>query len=345
MHKAKVKCSVANDDDSDDASEEERRPKRPRTSQSSSSKKVAVGGSSSKKKPLVEKSPPRKAKKEKEFAWMDSDDDDDKEESDEDAKQDKQDTDEDEVTLEKLNQVERFGQMIILQDSLHQKLKSSSLGPEEIAAACRALARSKFFDGDLLDELCISLQKMINEDKLTDVQTTDAIVCLKELNYYKKDVFSAVAKNFKPKIRMLSPVARSTWLEAMQSLNHKADRDFLQVLEVVPLLPVNPGYRKVKCAFFAKGHCELGESCTFAHNEFAPVTLDGMAGEDAWRRRSVIMTHEQKYVFKEKEFGQSFQQTRGESSAAMGSMGSLPANPLAAMQTMLNAFQAQRGQG
>jgi len=182
------------------------------------------------------------------------------------------------------------------------------------------------------------MQKMINEDKMGEVETTDAIVCLKELNYYKKDFFAAVAKNFKPKVRALSPVARSTWLEAMQSLNHKSDNDFLQVLEVLPLLPVSPGYRKVKCAFFAKGHCELGESCTFAHNEFAPVTLDGASSEDAWRRRSVIMTHEQKYVFKEKEFGQSFQQGRGGGGGGASSSVA-PVGPGAIMmQNRLNAL-------
>jgi len=348
MHKTKGKCSAANDsDDSSDGSEKRRRAKRQdrkdRTSQTSRSKKDAVGYSSSKKSAVVEKSPPRKkAKKEKEFAWMDSED---EEASDEEVKQDKQEkqeTDNDEVTLEKLDAVERFGQMMVLQDSLHQKLKNGALGPPEIAAACRALARSRFFDGDILDDICKSLQKMINEDKLGEAETTDAIVCLKELNYYKHDVFAAIAKNFKPKIRMLSPVARATWLEVMQSLNHKSDRDFLQVLEILPLLPVNPGYRKVKCAFFAKDNtCALGESCTFAHNEFAPVSLDGTSSEDAWRRRSVIMTHEQKYVFKEKEFGQSFQQSRTASSS-MGSMGPLPVGPLATMQNMINAFQGQR---
>merc|ERR1712039_264288 len=97
------------------------------------------------------------------------------------------------------------------------------------------------------------------------------------------------------------------------------------------------GYRKVKCQFFAKSHCELGDSCTFAHNQFAPVTLDGAASEDAWRRRSVIMTHEQKYVFKEKEFGQSFQQTRSTSSS-----GPLPVGPIL-MQNMLNAFSQAQG--
>merc|ERR1712151_534087 len=147
----------------------------------------------------------------------------------------------------------------------------------------------------------------VSDGKLTGDQATDVIVCLKELNYYKKDVFAAIAKWFKPKVTTLSAAIRSTWLEAMQSLGHKCDRDFMQMLEVLPLQPVNPGYRRIKCAFFAKGTCELGDSCTYAHNDFAPLSLSDASNEDKWRKRSVIMTHDQMYVFKERETGQSLQ--------------------------------------
>lgn len=294
MHKAKVKCTAANDEEDFGDVFEERAPKRSRAS-----------GSSEKHAPLEQSRPAAKKKKEKEFAWMDSEDEGsaaDAEASDEDVKPDA-----DELTLDKLDKVQSFGQMMLLMErgSLQDKLKSNTLGPAEVAATCRALARSKFFDGELLEGLCISLRAMINSGKLTAELATDAIVCFKKLNYYNKDFFKAIAKEFMTKVMTLTADIRNKWLDAMQGFDHKDNRDFMQNLEVLPLMPGNPSYKKVKCAFFAKGDCVLGESCTYAHNDFAPLSLIDITKEESWRRRSVIMTHDQKYVFKERETGQS----------------------------------------
>merc|ERR1719160_1348891 len=73
------------------------------------------------------------------------------------------------------------------------------------------------------------------------------------------------------------------------------------MLEVPPLMPASPGYRVVKCSFFAKGECHLGSACTYAHDLSAPMALADTSKEDAWRKRSVMMTHDQMYVFKERE--------------------------------------------
>merc|ERR1712151_654904 len=104
-------------------------------------------------------------------------------------------------------------------------------------------------------------------------------------------------------------------LDNMQSLGHKADAGFQQMLEWPPLLPSDPTYRSLRCFFFEKGHCELGSTCTYAHSHSAPLTLNDLNKEDTWRLRSargqVLMTHEQKYRFKEKETGQSKQIVRG----------------------------------
>merc|ERR1711865_457423 len=133
--------------------------------------------------------------------------------------------------------------MMLLSESLLKKLKRGDLGAEEVAAVCRALARSKFFDGDILEELIPILRRMIVGNKLTADQVTDVIVCLKELNYYKQPVCSAVAATFKAKIFYLTTAVRSTWLEALRSLGHKSDLEFMQLLKVPPLQPGNPNYR------------------------------------------------------------------------------------------------------
>jgi len=329
MRKVSVRCAAANDDESDDEEDIGSAfvPKRPRISQLSNGSSAAAS----------ERSQPVK-KKEKEFAWMVSDDEDDGKPSGEqqsrgkadaqatskkkefawmESSDDEDDTaepsrpqardelDEAEATLENLDAVQSFGRMMLLTDSLHEKLKTRALNAEELAAACRALGRTKFFDGELLESLSSTLRVMILNNKLTAGQITDVFTCFFELNYFKKDVFSAVAKVFRAADHQagLSPVDRATWLEVMQRLGHESDLDFMQMLEVPPLPANNPSYRRIRCIFFARGGCAAGDSCTYAHSDKAPLSLElGVnSSEDAWRKRSVIMTHCQKYVFKEKD--------------------------------------------
>lgn len=348
MRKVSVRCAAANDDEDDDDEDNvfvSRVPKRPREGKAAGSSSAAASS---------EQHSPIKKKKEKEFAWMESDDEDDAEPSgkrkdadaaasskkkefawmesddEDDAKdnakpsgeQTRDAVAEDEATLENLEAVQSFGRMMLLMESLHDKLKARSLGAEEVAAACRALGRAKFFDGELLESLSSHLRAMIFSDKLSAEQVSDVMTCFWELNYYKKDVFSAVAKIFKSEIHQanLGPMDRGTWLEVMRALNHETDLDFMQLLEVPPLPPTNPSYRRIKCQFFARGNCALGEVCTWAHSDKAPLSLDMGGNEDAWRKRSVIMTHCQKYVFKEKDvmLGGLLAQKRKDAAGGLG---------------------------
>lgn len=290
--KVKLRCAAANDDEDDFGSfAREREPKKTRTSEPSS----RAGAETSKQ------NPPKKA--EKEFAWMESDD---EEEGAKPVAEQVSQVSEDEATLQNLDAVSSFGRMMLLIDSLNEKLKSGSFGAPELAATCRALARSKFFDGELLEELIPRLQAMILSSKLSVEQVTDVMTCLKELNYNRKDLLSAIAKMFKSKVGSLSatefsPAVRSIWLEAMRKLGHKSDLEFMQFLEVPPLPSSSPSYGVVRCTFFARGSCESGISCTYVHSLKAPLSLDEGGREDGWKKRSVMMTHDQKYVFKEKD--------------------------------------------
>jgi len=288
MRKVAVRCAAANDEEDLTGLFDERETKRPRRSEAASSSDAA---------------PKKDAKKEKEFAWMDSEDEDEEDEKakdqkakDQKAKDEKaEEDDNEEVTLEKLEAVKSFGRMMVLSESLGKKLKDGALGSSEVAAACRALARSKFFDGDLLEELCKCLPKMLEANKLTAEEATDAIVCLHELNFYNKELFSAVAKSFKTKVSAIAPAVRCAMLQCMEVIGHKQDPDFQQLLQAPPLLPGSPNYKTIRCAFFAKGTCTLGSLCTYAHNMQAPMNLTDASKEDAWRSRSVMLTQVQMY--------------------------------------------------
>merc|ERR1712232_1031371 len=110
------------------------------------------------------------------------------------------------------------------------------------------------------------------------------MLCSKELNYYNKTVFSAVAKTYERRVASFSGAMRGIWLDTMSFFGHKSDAGFLQLLEKPPLSPGDPNYRSVRCYFFEKGNCELGSSCTSSHSRSAPLSLNDLDKEDVWKK-------------------------------------------------------------
>merc|ERR1711879_758057 len=82
--------------------------------------------------------------------------------------------------------------------------------------------------------------------------------------------------------------------DSFKVFKHGVDPDFLQLLEVPPLLPINPGFRRVRCFHFSRGSCALAANCTFSHDQRAPLSLAEGAGEDWWRSKPLVMTQNQK---------------------------------------------------
>lgn len=262
---------------------------------------------------------PRPGKKAKEFAWMDSDDEgasslegaEEREEREaakgrpghEDARRGLDDDDgwnkEDvEVSVASLDAAETFGRMMLLAPTLQQKLRGEgTTNPELVVAVCRAMARSRFFDGDILEDLYKALRILIKTDKLDIQQTNDAVQCLSTLNAYDPGVFSAVAGAFREKTAAIDAGMRNSWLEIFKGFGHSGDRAFLQLLEVPPVLPAHPGYKRVRCRHHGSpglGGCALGDSCSFSHDQRAPLSLLDGGNEDKWRSKPMVMTQNQK---------------------------------------------------
>lgn len=261
-------------------------------SQDSKERKVAV------KEPSAEHRVT--SKREKAFAWMDSDDDGEQEDIG-DADQNAEDGDADEgdaeatlVTTDALDEVHSFGRMMLLAPALRTWLQQSTTGPAEVMAVCRALARTKFFDGDILEDLHVVLQKLLQAGSLDFSQTDDAIQCFRSLNAYDRGFFSAVARAFKGRVHEIPPNIRNSWSEAYKGFGHSAERDFLQLLEIPPLLANNPSFRRVRCWHFSKGSCHLESLCTFSHDPRAPLSLADGGNEDWWRSKPLVMTQTQK---------------------------------------------------
>lgn len=281
-----VRCAAANDDEEDEFQWKEKRLRR---TPAEAEPKAAEA--------------PVPAKKAKEFAWMDSESEDGAEnesavagtEAGEAEKEERRrEEDLPELTAALLDDVQSFGRMMLFAPSLQKWLQGGRRGPTDIVAACRALARTKFFDGDILEELYSVLRKLLRGDRLDLAQTHDAINCLKTLNAYDKGVFSAVAKAFKAKTASMDQAMRNAWLEIFKAFGHDLEKDFLQLLEVPPIPANMPSYRKVRCWHFSKGQCVLDSACTFSHDHRAPLSLGEGGREDWWRSKSVMMTQNQK---------------------------------------------------
>eukprot|EP00439_Symbiodinium_sp_Y106_P068814 s52_g11.t1 len=151
----------------------------------------------------------------------------------------------------------------------------SMMSPENVAAACRAMARTKFFDGDILRDLNDVLKRLLQRDQLSSAQVNDALQCLWEINAYDQNVLSAIASTFKGKLASLEPIYRQTWREIFEGFKHDRDKDFRQLLETPPLTAASPGYQKIRCFHHSKGFCAVGDkACTYSHDPRAPLTLE-----------------------------------------------------------------------
>jgi hypothetical protein len=186
-----------------------------------------------------------------------------------------------------LDAAERFGQLMRLVPAVQARLSRGGM-EVDIAATYRAMGRLKFFDGDLLDSLNGALCGLLRGGKGTDTLACDAVECLTALNAYDRNVFSTIAQFFRPRIMVLEPVARNTLLQCFQQFKHTAEKDFVQMLEVTPMSPIHPGFKKLRCRHDAQGSCVLGASCTFSHDPRALFTLE--IGTGISRPSQVMLT-------------------------------------------------------
>lgn len=236
-------------------------------------------------------------KKVKEFAWMDSDDDeaDLETEPEKMAEAAKEENDEDvEATSESLEAVQSFGRMIQLAPALQKRLRSGEMVSEDVVAAFRAMARTKFFDGEILEDLSSELQKMVLSAKLDIIQTNDVIQCLWTLNAYEQGVFTAIANFFRGRTMLMEASMRKAWLQIFNKFGHVHEADFIQLLDIPQVLPTSPAFRKIRCQYFATGSCAFGEACSFLHDMHAPMSLD--FGSDIIGGKQTVMTANQESV-------------------------------------------------
>jgi len=229
-----------------------------------------------------------KPKKEKAFAWMDSDEEEEQGEDVEEKEDEKpvespkktekneepsgsEDENQD-VSAATLDSVETFGKMMVLSPALLKKIPR--MLPEDVAAACRALARTKFFDGDIIRVLYGVLKRLLLRDRLTVEQADDALKCFACLNIYDESVFSAIARQMKVRTATIDQALRAQWYDIYKGFNHSGDKDFYQLLEVPHLTAISPAYKRLRCFHNQNGQCAVGDACTYSHDPRAPIELE-----------------------------------------------------------------------
>ncbi|CAJ1444118.1 unnamed protein product [Effrenium voratum] len=240
------------------------------------SKKKAVDGAKDTKdtkapEEVKEKEKESKPKKEKEFAWMDSDE---EEEQKEDRGKDVSGSEDEnaDVSAATLDGVETFGRMMVLSPALLKKIPR--MLPEDVAAACRALARTKFFDSDIIRVLSGVLKRLLLRDRLNVEQADDVVKCFAILNVYDESVFSAIARQMKVRTSSMDQVLRTQWYDIYKGFKHGGDKDFYQLLQVPHLTALSPGYKRLRCEHHQRGDCAVGEACTYSHDPRAPIELE-----------------------------------------------------------------------
>jgi len=259
-------------------------------------------------------------KKEKEFAWMDSED----EDEEEDKVSSNGDEDENaEVSVQTLDDIQSFGRMMLLIPALQKQFRDGKMDDVAmLAAAYRALKRTKLFDREVLDELHKVLKKMLQSDKLVSSLTDDAIQCMWTLNDYDRSVFTAVAGGFRTKTALVSASIRSSWVNIFKGFGHDHEKDFIQLLEAPPELPNTPGFRLLRCRHDSWGICVLGDSCTYSHDPRAPFTSDLESLAASSRPNPVIMTQDQEILG-----GGSYGYKITKATGSMRLLGALPKMP------------------
>ncbi|CAE7832514.1 PEX19-1, partial [Symbiodinium necroappetens] len=145
------------------------------------------------------------------------------------------------VSAGTLDGVETFGRTMVLAPALLKKLPR--MLPEDAAAACWALARTKFFDNDILRALNALLKRLLLRDRLSIQQADDVLRCMASLNIYDEGVFSAIARQMKIRMSSLDQAVRGQWYDIYKGFKHSLSDGGDQLLEVPPLNALNPGYK------------------------------------------------------------------------------------------------------
>merc|ERR1712125_109858 len=135
---------------------------------------------------------------------------------------------------------------------LRKKLQRGEVRTRDMCILCRVAAKTKFFAGDLFEELFPVLKKDLKRRKLSAEEATEIMCCLASLNAYNADVFDAACSCLQPDLQSLASAERENIKAALASVKHDAGSTFMSALSKKEKVED----RRPACELFFRGQCK-----------------------------------------------------------------------------------------
>merc|ERR1712048_1221888 len=120
-----------------------------------------------------------------------------------------------------LQDIETMSQLSRMASGLKKKLKNGDLKARDLCALCRVAAKTKFFDGELFEELHPVLKKELKRRRFSDAEAMEVILSLASLNAYDAGVFDAACALLQPSLVSLSSADLKSIRAALETVKHK----------------------------------------------------------------------------------------------------------------------------
>lgn len=213
----------------------------------------------------------KKGFRDKEFAWMDSGDDLEAHSSPDSSKS----ASSSRTKTVPIEQVETLSQMARLAPGLQRQLKRGDVRPRELYEVARALARSKFFDADLFQDLAKEFRRVFKRRTLGTLEILDAVCSLAELNAYDLAMFEAACAALLPEIAGLPDANRQRLDAALKQVKHSPGEEFVRALKTSRRADTREA-----CPMFWRGQCKWGPRCKLSHDL---ESFEGTMQDGKWR--------------------------------------------------------------
>lgn len=180
-----------------------------------------------------------------------------------------------------LHEVESLSQMARLAPGLKAKLAKGELRSREMCTLVRVAAKTKFFDGELFEELFKELPDALRRKRLSTDETVEVICSLSGLNAYNARVFDEACASMQSSVASFSSVARERIRAALAAVRHDAGAAFMGELKGKKATDNRP-----LCELFVRGQCKMGPKCKLSHDESdekfedAIKSWKGIGGQD-----------------------------------------------------------------
>lgn len=178
-----------------------------------------------------------------------------------------------------LDKAETLSQMAILAPKLEKRLIAGEVRSRELCEVAAALARTKYFDAGLFEQLSRRLQSSFKRQSLKMGEILGALSSLAELNAYNAELFEAGCKAIQEDLPRAQETDRQRLEAALKRVGHTPSEEFASALR-----RRRGGDTREACAMFFRGQCKWGPKCKLSHD---PTSFDDTAKEGVWKPPSV----------------------------------------------------------